>query len=108
MEQVVRLQKLADLVHGAVDDRIGDNGAEKSGLELSTFLEVLRPFAARLGKSEVSARRHAPGRLEHRFDLSHETGLRRRKRIRFVPVPTQSETVGPAWQRPTYPARRSG
>ena len=52
MEQVVRLQKLANFGHGAMDDRIDDNGAEKSGRELSTFLEVLRPFAARLGKSE--------------------------------------------------------
>src|ERR1700704_665323 len=77
MEQIVRLQKLANFGHGAMDDRIDDNGAEKSGRELSTFLEVLRPFPARLGKSEVSASRHAPGRLEHRFDLSHQTGLRR-------------------------------
>jgi hypothetical protein len=61
MEQVVRLQKLADFYHGAMDDRIGDNGAEQGGLELSTLLEVLRPFAARLGKSEVGARGHAPG-----------------------------------------------
>src|SRR6266403_5616816 len=83
MEQIVRLQQLADFDHGAMDDRIGDNGTEKSGLELSTFLEVLRPFAARLWKSKVGACGQAPGRLKHRFDPGHETGLSRRNRIRF-------------------------
>ena len=87
MEQVVRLQELTDFYHGAMDDRIGDNGTEKSGLELSTFLEVLRPFAARLRKSKIGARGHAPGRLKHGFDPGHEAGLGRRNRIRQLPVP---------------------
>src|SRR5258705_11364512 len=50
-EQALRLQKLADLCHGAMDNWVGYDGTEKSGLELLTFLEILRPFAARLGKS---------------------------------------------------------
>src|SRR6476620_8475257 len=83
MEQVVRLQKLSDFYHGAMDDRIGDNGTEKSGLELSTFLEVLRPLAARRWKSKVRARGHVPGRLKYRFDAGHEAGLCRRNLIRF-------------------------
>jgi hypothetical protein len=55
MEQVARLQKLSDFYHGAMDDRIGDNGTEKGGPELPTFLEVLRPFAARRWKSKIGA-----------------------------------------------------
>src|SRR6267142_5349186 len=34
-----------------MDNWVGYDGTEKSGLELLTFLEILRPFAARLGKS---------------------------------------------------------
>jgi len=87
MEQVVRLQKLSDFYHGAMNDGIGDNSSEKSGLELPTFLEVLRTFAARRWKGKVGARGHAPGRLKHGFDPGHETGLGRRNRIRQLPVP---------------------
>src|SRR4029077_1412753 len=65
MEQIVRLQQLADFDHGAMDDRIGDSGTEKSGLELSTFLEVLRPFAARLWKSKVGVWGQRGGRCVH-------------------------------------------
>src|SRR5262245_56806168 len=65
-------------------DAIGDNGAETSGFELSSLLEVFRTLAARPGKCEVSARGHAPRRLKHRFNSGHETGLCRRKRIGFV------------------------
>ena len=51
VEQALRLQKLADLYHGAMDNWVSYDGTEKSGLELLIFLEILRPFAARLGKS---------------------------------------------------------
>jgi hypothetical protein len=83
IEHVLRSQKLDDFYQSAMDDRIVNSGTEKGGLELLPLLEVLRPIAARLGKSKIGVRGHAPGRLEHRVDLGHETGLRRRKRIRF-------------------------
>jgi len=43
----VRLQELADFHEGAVDDRVGDSGAEKVGFELLSFREILRPVATR-------------------------------------------------------------
>src|SRR5258708_34586224 len=44
-----------------MDNWVGYDGTEKSGLELLTFLEILRPFAARLGKSAA----HLAERLGH-------------------------------------------
>src|SRR5258708_22704523 len=70
MQDVVGLQKLADFYHGTMDDRVSDDGTEKSSLELSTFLEILRPFAARRGTLVVSPHETAPGRLQHRLDPS--------------------------------------
>jgi hypothetical protein len=46
MEQVVMLQKQANFYQGAMDDRIGNNGAAQGGFELLTFLEVRRACRA--------------------------------------------------------------
>jgi hypothetical protein len=88
-QKTLRLQQLGDFQRGAVDDRIGDCGAEKATFELSSFLELLRPFAARRGESEVGARRHIPGRLEYRGDLGHEPRLQYRDRVRFRSRPAR-------------------
>ena len=80
---------MADFHNRAMDERIGDNGAEKGRFELLSLLEILGPFAARPRESEVGARGHCPGCLEHRGDLCHEPHLRRRDRIRFRSRPTQ-------------------
>src|SRR6516162_1812176 len=69
LQQALRLQQMGDFDHRAMDDRIGDGGAEKGGLELPRFRKIVRPFPARLGESKVGARRHDPRRLEHRGDL---------------------------------------
>ena len=69
LQPALRLQQVGDFDHCAMDDRIGDGGAEQGGLELPRFSEIVGPFAARLWESEVGARRHDPGRLEHRGDL---------------------------------------
>ena len=66
----MRLKQLGDFDHRAMNDRIGDGGAEQGSLELSRFREIVRPLAARLWESEVGACRHDPGRLEHRGDLA--------------------------------------
>ena len=47
-QPLMRFQQLGDFQHRAVDDRIGNSGAEKSRLELARFRELLGPFAARL------------------------------------------------------------
>jgi hypothetical protein len=52
-QPLMRFQQLGDFQHRAVDDRIGNSGAEKSRLELARFRELLGPFTARLGESEV-------------------------------------------------------
>ena len=71
MQKTMRLQQLGNFHRGAVDDRVGDCDAEKSSFELSSFLELLRPFAARRGESEVGTCRHIPGHLEYQGDLGH-------------------------------------
>ena len=69
LQPALGLQQVGDFDHRAMDDRIGNGGAEKGGLELPRFRKIVRPFPARLGESEVGARRHDPRRLEHRGDL---------------------------------------
>jgi len=69
LQQALRLQQMGDFYHRSMDDRIGHGGAEKGSFELSRFREIGGPFATRLRESEIGARRHGPGRLEHRGHL---------------------------------------
>ena len=89
LEPAVGLQQLGDVHHRAMDSRISDSGAKKGRFELLSFLEFLRPFAARRGKSEIGTRGHIPGRLEDRCDFRHEPRLQCRDRIRFRSRPVR-------------------
>ena len=75
---------MGDFQRRAMNDRIGDSGTEEGSLELSRFRKIVRPFPARLGESEVGARRHDPGSLEHRGSFHHEPRLHVRDRIRLI------------------------
>jgi hypothetical protein len=55
-QPLMTFQQLGDFQHRAVDDWIGNSGAEKSRLELARFRELLGPFAAGLRESEIGAR----------------------------------------------------
>jgi len=83
LQEALRLQQLGDCDYRAMNDWIGDGGAEKGSLELSRFREIGGPFATRLRESEIGARRHGPGRLKHRGDFGHKPRLQCRDGIRI-------------------------